>query len=153
MGSPLALESIFDIHIIHGVERAQVIIQWWRIRQAPSLGLNDSTSVVQLAMTTTNIFNYVPHSINIPDIHLDPKFPHILHKLFGAKSFRLRPLKAHHVQFRNPDAASTVQKHIALLHTYNEMRDIGTGLMGIIADNRGVRVRDVYRDFGVGESD
>lgn len=54
---------------------------------------------------------------------------------------------------RNPDAACTVNKHIELLHTYNEIRDVGTSLMGIIADNRGVRVKDVYRDFDVGEKD
>ncbi|KAL9612737.1 MAG: hypothetical protein Q9167_002676 [Letrouitia subvulpina] len=56
-------------------------------------------------------------------------------------------------KLRNPDAASTVNKHIELLHTYNEIRDVGTGLMGIIADNRGVRVKDVYSDFDVGEKD
>jgi len=33
------------------------------------------------------------------------------------------------------------------------MRDIGTGLMGIIAENRGVRVRDVYAEFGVAVKD
>ncbi|KAI4213667.1 MAG: hypothetical protein LQ351_003633 [Letrouitia transgressa] len=56
-------------------------------------------------------------------------------------------------KLRNPDAACTVNKHIELLHTYNEIRDVGTSLMGIIADNRGVRVKDVYRDFDVGEKD
>jgi Swi5 len=43
----------------------------------------------------------------------------------------------------------TVKSHINLLHTYNEIRDIGQGLMGMVADNRGVRVRDVYEEFGV----
>ena len=54
---------------------------------------------------------------------------------------------------RNKDAQATVKAHIKLLHDYNEIRDIGQGLMGIIADNKGVRVRDVYRDFDVGEGD
>ena len=54
---------------------------------------------------------------------------------------------------RNKDPQATVKAHIKLLHDYNEIRDVGQGLMGIIADNRGVRVRDVYRDFDVGEGD
>jgi hypothetical protein len=54
---------------------------------------------------------------------------------------------------RTSSPETTVQNHITLLHTYNQIRDIGTGLMGIIAENRGVRVRDVYREFGVGETD
>jgi len=46
-----------------------------------------------------------------------------------------------------------VKAHIKLLHDYNEIRDIGQGLMGIIADNRGLRVSDVYRDFDIAEGD
>ncbi|KAI9786833.1 MAG: hypothetical protein M1839_005064 [Geoglossum umbratile] len=52
-------------------------------------------------------------------------------------------------QLRTQDAAATVKKHIRLLHDYNEIRDVGTGLMGMIADSRGVRVRDIYAEFGV----
>jgi DNA repair protein Swi5/Sae3 len=40
-----------------------------------------------------------------------------------------------------------------LLHDYNEIRDIGQGLMEIVADNRGVRVREVYKEFGVAGAD
>ena len=55
---------------------------------------------------------------------------------------------------RDPDAAGqTVQAHIKRLHRYNEIRDVGTGLFGLIAERRGVRVRDVFGDFGVGEDD
>jgi len=39
------------------------------------------------------------------------------------------------------------------LHEYNEIKDVGQGLMGIIADARGVRQVDVEREFGVGEKD
>ncbi|MCJ1239883.1 hypothetical protein MMC14_007881 [Varicellaria rhodocarpa] len=56
-------------------------------------------------------------------------------------------------QLKNPSPSQTVSAHIKLLHTYNEMRDVGMGLLGIIADNRGVRVRDVYEEFGVGVDD
>lgn len=54
---------------------------------------------------------------------------------------------------RSPHPASTtVQTHIRLLHTYNETRDIASGLMGIIADNRGVRARDIYEEYDVQEA-
>ncbi|KAL9136603.1 MAG: hypothetical protein Q9175_002195 [Cornicularia normoerica] len=56
-------------------------------------------------------------------------------------------------QLKTNDPQATVKAHIKLLHNYNEIRDVGQGLMGIIADSRGVRVRDVYHDFDVGEGD
>ncbi|KAL5362737.1 Swi5-domain-containing protein [Aspergillus floccosus] len=51
------------------------------------------------------------------------------------------------------DPAATVQRHIRLLHDYNEIKDIGQGLMGLIADARGMRQIDVQKEFGVGERD
>ncbi|PGH13939.1 hypothetical protein AJ79_03354 [Helicocarpus griseus UAMH5409] len=53
--------------------------------------------------------------------------------------------------FKDPTAI--VQRHIRLLHEYNEIKDIGQGLMGLIAEARGVRHVDVQRDFGIGEKD
>ena len=44
---------------------------------------------------------------------------------------------------RNP-AGETVKKHIKLLHHYNDIRDVGQGLVGMIADNRGVRIGELY---------
>lgn len=46
-------------------------------------------------------------------------------------------------------AAETVRMHIKLLHEYNDIRDVGQGLIGMIADNRGVRIGDLYEEFGV----
>jgi hypothetical protein len=46
-------------------------------------------------------------------------------------------------------AAVTVKKHIKLLHDYNDIRDVGQGLIGMIADNRGVRIGELYEEFGV----
>ncbi|EAL91986.1 conserved hypothetical protein [Aspergillus fumigatus A1163] len=51
------------------------------------------------------------------------------------------------------DPSTTVKRHIRLLHEYNEIKDIGQGLMGLIADARGVRQVDVQREFGVGDRD
>ncbi|KAF7596285.1 hypothetical protein BBP40_002429 [Aspergillus hancockii] len=51
------------------------------------------------------------------------------------------------------DPSTTVQRHIRLLHEYNEIKDIGQGLMGLIADARGVRQIDVQREYGVGDRD
>jgi len=50
-------------------------------------------------------------------------------------------------------AAETVKKHIKLLHDYNDIRDVGQGLVGMIADNRGVRIGELYGEFGVGLKD
>jgi len=48
---------------------------------------------------------------------------------------------------------AVVKEHITLLHKYNEIKDIGQGLMGLIADKRDCRVVKVMDEFGVGEKD
>ena len=47
----------------------------------------------------------------------------------------------------------TIKDHISLLHKYNEIKDIGQGLMGLIAESRGVRNAAVMEDYGIGEKD
>ncbi|KAF8428633.1 Swi5-domain-containing protein [Tirmania nivea] len=51
----------------------------------------------------------------------------------------------------NPEA--TVKRHIKTLHEFNEIRDVAQGLLGLIADSRGVRVQDVYPEFGLDSDD
>lgn len=46
-----------------------------------------------------------------------------------------------------------VKEHIKLLHEYNEMKDVGQGLMGLIADQRGVRIVEVQDEFGIEAND
>lgn len=50
-------------------------------------------------------------------------------------------------------ANAVIKDHIRLLHEYNEIKDIGQGLMGLVAEGRGVRVKAVMEDFGMGEKD
>ena len=50
-------------------------------------------------------------------------------------------------------ANEVIKEHIKLLHKYNEIKDIGQGLMGLIADKRGVRIANVMEDFEMGEKD
>lgn len=50
-------------------------------------------------------------------------------------------------------ANGIIKEHIALLHDYNEIKDIGQGLMGLIADKRGVRQKVVMEDFGMDDKD
>lgn len=50
-------------------------------------------------------------------------------------------------------AHDTVKRHIILLGRYNELRDIGQGLLGMIAEQRGVRMVDVLKEFGAGVND
>jgi len=50
-------------------------------------------------------------------------------------------------------ADHTVKQHIGLLHAYNGIRDIGQNVMGLLAEQRGVRVVQVMEECGVGEGD
>lgn len=50
-------------------------------------------------------------------------------------------------------AAAIVKRHIRLLRDYNEIKDVGLGLMGLIADGRGCRLGSVMEEFGVGGKD
>lgn len=50
-------------------------------------------------------------------------------------------------------ANAVIKEHISLLHGYNEIKDIGQGLLGLVADKRGVRVKSIMEEFGVGTSD
>ncbi|CEL09976.1 hypothetical protein ASPCAL13104 [Aspergillus calidoustus] len=51
------------------------------------------------------------------------------------------------------DPSETVKRHIRLLHEYNEIKDVGQGLIALIADACGMRQVDVEREFGVCEKD
>jgi len=48
-----------------------------------------------------------------------------------------------------------IKEHIARLHAYNEIKDVAQGLMGMVADARGVRVAELYEggEFGLVEKD
>ncbi|KAL6702699.1 hypothetical protein ACN47E_001023 [Coniothyrium glycines] len=46
-----------------------------------------------------------------------------------------------------------VTEHIKLLHQYNELKDVGQGLIGLIADQRGVRIAEVQTEFGIDARD
>ena len=52
-------------------------------------------------------------------------------------------------------AKMVIKEHIARLHAYNEIKDVALGLMGMVADARGVRVTELYEggEFGVAEKD
>ncbi|EUC42877.1 hypothetical protein COCMIDRAFT_7602 [Bipolaris oryzae ATCC 44560] len=50
-------------------------------------------------------------------------------------------------------ANKVVKEHIKLLHEYNELKDAGQGLMGLIADQRGVRIVEVQEEFGIDAED
>jgi hypothetical protein len=50
-------------------------------------------------------------------------------------------------------ANKLVKHHIKLLHEYNEIKDTGQGLMGLIADQRGVRIVEVQDEFGIESQD
>ncbi|KAF6828889.1 duf1337 domain-containing protein [Colletotrichum musicola] len=53
------------------------------------------------------------------------------------------------------EASAVVARHIKLLREYNQIKDVGQQLMGIVAENRGVTVGSLYKsgEFGVGLKD
>ncbi|KAK1966828.1 hypothetical protein LY78DRAFT_33880 [Colletotrichum sublineola] len=53
------------------------------------------------------------------------------------------------------EASAVVARHVKLLREYNEIKDVGQQLMGIVAEMRGVTVGSLYRsgEFGVGPKD
>ncbi|OMP89117.1 DNA repair protein SWI5-like protein, partial [Diplodia seriata] len=50
-------------------------------------------------------------------------------------------------------AKAIIQQQIRRLNDYNEMRDVGQELMGIIAESRGVRIKEVQEEFGISAND
>ncbi|KAM3417560.1 hypothetical protein BST61_g5797 [Cercospora zeina] len=50
-------------------------------------------------------------------------------------------------------ANGVIKEHISALHRYNEIKDIGLGLMGLVAERRGVRQKIVMEEFGIGDRD
>ncbi|KAK1529883.1 hypothetical protein CPAR01_12195 [Colletotrichum paranaense] len=53
------------------------------------------------------------------------------------------------------EASAVVAKHVRLLREYNQIKDVGQQLMGMVAEKRGVTVGSLYetREFGVGSKD
>lgn len=52
------------------------------------------------------------------------------------------------------DAANTkIKSQIRQLQQYNDIKDIGTQLMGIIAEKRGCRIGEVQEEFGIKPDD
>ena len=50
-------------------------------------------------------------------------------------------------------ARATAREHISLLHGYNEIKDITQMLMGLLAEQRGVRVVEIMEEFGMDPKD
>lgn len=52
-------------------------------------------------------------------------------------------------------AEEIVENHIRLLRQYNEVKDVGQQIIGMIADNRGVPIASLYQDeeFGLTADD
>ncbi|CAB52605.1 DNA recombination mediator Swi5 [Schizosaccharomyces pombe] len=56
-------------------------------------------------------------------------------------------------KLKNRDAKQTVQKHIDLLHTYNEIRDIALGMIGKVAEHEKCTSVELFDRFGVNGSE
>ncbi|KAK4669649.1 uncharacterized protein QC763_204845 [Podospora pseudopauciseta] len=67
---------------------------------------------------------------------------------------KCKELKAQEAELMHP-AEATVRKHINLLKEYNDMKDIGQQVIGLIAENKGVQIGKLYEhgDYGVTADD
>lgn len=79
--------------------------------------------------------------------------PGKFHAAHARSAILTEPMNDANVELLLKDAKARIKEHITLLHQYNEIRDIGLGLMGMISDQRGVRLRDVQEEFGVTAKD
>ena len=84
---------------------------------------------------------------------INPRISRLLSQISGLQSqlSTLRAeLSASNAKLSDPSRADSIVKaHIRLLHDYNEIKDVGLGLMGMIADGRGVMGGEVMEEFGV----
>ncbi|KGO46030.1 DNA repair protein, Swi5 [Penicillium expansum] len=55
--------------------------------------------------------------------------------------------------YSSDDPNTTCKRYTQLLHEYNDIKDVGQGLMGLLADARGVRQIEVEKEFGVSGED
>jgi DNA repair protein Swi5/Sae3 len=91
-----------------------------------------------------------PASTNLKTLRLQSQIADLQSKIASMQA----QLTSTNTQLSDPSRADAIVKaHIKLLHSYNEIKDVGLGLMGLIADGRGVRLREVMEEFGVGGKD
>jgi DNA repair protein Swi5/Sae3 len=91
-----------------------------------------------------------PQATNSRTSHLQSQITDLQSKIASTQT----QLTYTNTQLSDPSRADAVVKaHIKLLHSYNEIKDVGLGLMGLIADGRGVRLGEVMAEFGVGGKD
>lgn len=65
------------------------------------------------------------------------------------------PWRANHRVNNSQPPEAIVQAHIRLLKEYNDMKDMGQQLIGLIAENRGTPIGKLYEDgqYGVTTDD
>ena len=135
-----------------------------RSQPTPSLNLSlPSTATHTLRLPppfpTSSIINAQPHPSPPPPPPSTSTPKHArLHSQIADLQSKISEvqsqLAASNAKLSDPSRADSIVKaHIKLLHQYNEIKDVGLGLMGLIADGRAVRVGDVMEEFGVGVKD
>ncbi|KAI5818622.1 Swi5-domain-containing protein [Pyronema omphalodes] len=101
-------------------------------------------------------FEINPPSSSIPSTPHDKKLA-TLHAQNSTLETQLTDLKRSYeeslLRLKNPEnkGVDTVKRHIRLLHEYNEVRDVALGLVGLVAEARGVPVGEVLRECGIEE--
>ncbi|KAE9978281.1 hypothetical protein EG328_001529 [Venturia inaequalis] len=119
-----------------------------------------NTTLTQTLMSLTQQRTALLHCLST---HLSPytlaDIPSVL-KPYRGKTVYTPSIAAHTTPLPAPippeddaklmaEARLAIKDHIGRLHRYNEIRDVGQGLIGMIADQRGRRIVDCMDEFGV----
>ncbi|MCJ1310161.1 hypothetical protein MMC25_003822 [Agyrium rufum] len=119
-----------------------------KIQSGASAGIDEASAAMQTQDNNRRTFVQADSPAARKAANLTSKIASLEAQIADTQS-KLAEVEA---QLKNP-AAETVRAHIKLLHDYNEIRDVGLGLIGMIAEQRGLRMKDVLGEFGVGEGD
>jgi DNA repair protein Swi5/Sae3 len=68
-------------------------------------------------------------------------------QILQRKQEELKELQERYREIRSDSIDDFVQDRIKKLHEYNEVKDIGQMLLGIIAEREGVTIKDLYKRF------
>lgn len=88
--------------------------------------------------------------------HLIHNFPSQKVYLPSTYAHTLPHPSGHQPQYTDTEAAPVLKRaggvirtHIKLLQEYNAVKDVAQGLMGILAEKKGVRIVDIMEEFGI----
>ncbi|KAL9090132.1 MAG: hypothetical protein Q9165_005412 [Trypethelium subeluteriae] len=80
-------------------------------------------------------------------------------QLVSSSSTDKRLSSDHNTPDSTPDAEkiqrckAIIDTYVRSLHDFNEMKDLAQGLVGLVAERRGVRMQELLKEYGVGNGE